>query len=57
MQLCFYTYAEFPSPPPPSNWDLGFWAEIEALGLGFVPKGWDLGLVARIRVSGLVIAP
>ena len=46
MQLCFYKYAEFSSPPPPSNRDLGFWAEIEALGLGFVPCGWFKGLGA-----------
>ena len=57
MQLCFYTYVEFSSPPSPCNQDLGFWAEIEALGLVFVPKGWDLGLAAGLRVLGLVIAP
>ena len=54
--LCFHTYEEF-SPSPSSDWDLGLWAEIESLGLGFVPKGWDLGLAAGIRVSGFVIAP
>ena len=56
--MLLHIYEEISSPPSPSyNRDLGLWAEIESLGLGFVPKGWDLGLVAGIRVSGLVIAP
>ena len=53
-----FTHEEiFPYPSPSSGWDLGLWAEIEALGLGSVPKGLDLGLAAGFRVSGLVIVP
>ena len=34
--LCFHTYGEF-SPSPSSDWDLGLWAGIQALGPRFGP--------------------
>ena len=44
-----FAHEEIPlSPPPSSGWDLGLWAKIQALGLGFEPQGWDLGLGAGI---------
>ena len=42
---------------PSSSWDLGLWAEIKALGLGFGPRGWDLSLEAGIWALRLGFGP
>ena len=55
-----FTHEEiFPYPSSSSGWDLGLWAEIEALGLGcwatglrFGSQGWILSLRLGFRVRG-----
>ena len=55
-----FTHEEiFPYPSPSSGWDLGLWAEIEALGLGcwatglrFGSQGWILSSRLGFRVLG-----
>ena len=45
-----FTHEKISPPPhsPSSGWDLGIWAEILALGMGFWASGLDFDLEARI---------